>query len=277
VFGFALRKEIGVARIKSWIERYGIAPDANAPQQWPWAVTLKVLGGLSIECSGKPIQFRKKAPKKPLELLTLLIAAGPEGLTDGAIADHLWPDLEAYAAATNVDTNVYRLRKLLPVEDAIISRQGRVALNPQRCWVDAWSFERLAAECRQATQSTLLDKANEALALYKGHFLKCEGEQSWALAFHDRLAQRLTELILATGAVLEQNVGRDAAIDLYQRGLSLDNLSEPMYRRLIINLSEKGDTAEALKVYRRCRELLSIVLNVQPSTETRELVATLRE
>jgi DNA-binding SARP family transcriptional activator len=36
-------------------------------------------------------------------------------------------------------------------------------------------------------------------------------------------------------------------------------------------LAAKGDRAEALNAFRRCRELLSIVLGVKPSAETEHL------
>jgi DNA-binding SARP family transcriptional activator len=36
-------------------------------------------------------------------------------------------------------------------------------------------------------------------------------------------------------------------------------------------LAATGDKAEALNVFRRCRELLSIVLGVKPSAETERL------
>ena len=68
-----------------------------------------------------------------------------------------------------------------------------------------------------------------------------------------------------------------SAIELYQRSLALDNLAEPIYRRLIACLKDTGEPAEALKVYRRCRELLSAVLGVQPSKETQALADTLRQ
>ena len=198
-------------------------------------------------------------------------------MANRTIADRLWPDLEADAASANVDTNVYRLRKVLAVEDALISANGRVSLNPMRCWVDAWSFERMAAECADAPGKILVKKANEALALYVGHFLNSELEQPWALAFRERLAQRLLQLTELAGRALEHDGAREQAIQLYRRSLALDNLSEPIYRRLIACLRERGDAAEAMNVYRRCRELLSIVLGVQPSAETQALVQTLRQ
>ena len=276
VLSFALREGIGVAKIRAWIARYQIAPDPDAPERWPWPVRLYLLGGLRLLCRDHPLQFKRKAPQKPLELLALLAAAGPSGLTLRVIADRLWPDLEADAAAVNVDTNLYRLRKLLGVEDALISAKGRISINPTQCWVDAWSFERLATECVHAPRESLVERAREALALYNGPFLDQDGEQSWALAYREQLARRMTQLTEAAGKALEENGDRTAAIELYQRSLALDNLAEPVYRRLIACLKDTGETAEALKVYRRCRELLSVVLGVQPSKETQALAETLR-
>jgi DNA-binding SARP family transcriptional activator len=58
------------------------------------------------------------------------------------------------------------------------------------------------------------------------------------------------------------------AIDVYRRGLEADNLAESFYRGLMRSLASTGDQAEALNAFRRCRELLSIVLGVKPSAET---------
>ena len=61
------------------------------------------------------------------------------------------------------------------------------------------------------------------------------------------------------------------AIDVYRRGLEADNLAESFYRGLMRSLAATGDQAEALNAFRRCRELLSIVLGVKPSAETDRL------
>jgi LuxR family transcriptional regulator, maltose regulon positive regulatory protein len=276
-FSFALGERTGVTKIKAWIERYQIPPDADAPEHWPWAVKLYLLGGLRLVCADQPVEFKRKTPQKPLELLVLLAASGPGGLASRSAADRLWPDLEADAALANIDTNVYRLRKLLGCEDALTSANGRLALNPLRCWVDAWSFERLASECTHASGEELVGKVREALELYRGHLLNQEGEQPWAVAFHQRLSARMLQITESAGKAFEEMGNPESAIELYQRLLALDNLAEPIYRRLMACLKQRGEAAEALKVYRRCRELLSVVLGVQPSQETQALAATLRQ
>jgi DNA-binding SARP family transcriptional activator len=73
------------------------------------------------------------------------------------------------------------------------------------------------------------------------------------------------------GEELEQREDWSGAIDIYRRGLEADNLAESLYRGLMRALAATGDQAEAANVFRRCRELLSIVLGVKPSAETERL------
>ncbi len=177
----------------------------------------------------------------------------------------------------NVDTNVHRLRKLLGIETAIKSSEGRVAIDVSQCWVDAWAFERMAAASKfdrktaDATQETL------ALDLYRDHFLNEEGEQPWAVAYRNQLRTQVISLVQTSGTALERNGETQAAVKLYERALALDNLAEPLYRQLMHCWRKQGETTEALKVYRRCKEMLSIVLGMEPSKETQALAATLRD
>ncbi len=64
--------------------------------------------------------------------------------------------------------------------------------------------------------------------------------------------------------------------DALFRALELDNLAEGLYRRLMVSYRELGEMAEALKVYRRCRDMLSIVLGLSPSAETEAIRSSLR-
>ncbi len=74
------------------------------------------------------------------------------------------------------------------------------------------------------------------------------------------------------GERLERDGDWPTAIDVYRRGLETDNLAEPFYRGLMRALAATGDQAEAINAFRRCRELLSIVLGVKPSVGNRSAV-----
>ena len=55
------------------------------------------------------------------------------------------------------------------------------------------------------------------------------------------------------------------------KGIEQDTLAEDFYRGLMRCHLALGAPANALRVYRRCRELLSIVLAVAPTAETEAL------
>jgi LuxR family transcriptional regulator, maltose regulon positive regulatory protein len=85
------------------------------------------------------------------------------------------------------------------------------------------------------------------------------------------LRSRFVRALMNLGAALERSGDWTAAIDVYRRGLEADNLAESIYRGLMRALAATGSHAEALAAYRRCRELLSIVLGLKPSQETERL------
>ena len=118
--------------------------------------------------------------------------------------------------------------------------------------------------------------AKELLHLYCGHFIEKDAQEPWAVAARDRLSAKFLRAVTTVGAQLEQSEQWDQASTLYSRALELDNLAEALYRRLMVCYRELGETAEALKVYRRCRDMLSIVLGLAPSAETEAIRSTLR-
>ncbi len=277
ILKFALRERVGETEIKHWITQFCIRGGPDAPEQWPWPIKIRTLGAFGLVRDDRPLVFKGKLPRKPLELLKLLVCAGVGGLPSSAVADRLWPELEADAALNNVDTNVHRLRKVLGMESAIKSSEGRLAIDASQCWVDAWAFERLAANSEPGRKTTDVTQGTLAMDLYRGHYLQEEGEQAWAVAYRAQLRGQVISLVQDAGTALQRNGETRAAAKLYERALALDNLAEPLYRDLMYCLREQGESAEALKVYRRCREMLSIVLGIEPSKETQVLAATLRE
>jgi two-component SAPR family response regulator len=233
------------------------------------------MGKLSVWVDDELLQFKGRAPAKPLELLKLLVSAGPGGLPARAIGDQLWPDVDGASALANVDTNVHRLRKLFK-EDLLLVTEGRVVINAKRCWVDAWALERVFETASGAVSIALQTKAQEAMHLYRGHFLDLEAEQSWAVGYREKLRSGLIRLVPAAGRSMEQEGKRSEAMELYERAVKLDNLAEPIYRQWMVCHRERGEKAEALMVYRRCREMLSVVLGTQPSSETQAVMASLK-
>lgn len=195
----------------------------------------------------------------------------------------LWPDAEGNSAKNSFDTNLHRLRKLIDIEDILTQTEGRLTLDPAKFWIDVWAFDELVSRIENAAHQPACasdirygELAKELVRIYAGHFIEKESQEPWAVAARDKLRARFVRAVTTLGAGFDQLNRWDAAAALYARALELDNQAETLYRRQVICYRELGETAEALKVYRRCRDLLSIVLSLKPSSETEAIHATLR-
>jgi len=141
----ALERGIEPDYVQELIRVQRLAPVERAleVEGWPWALRIRALGEFLVTADGKPLKMGRKAQKRPLEMLQSLVAAGPPGMSMARLGEALWPDAEGDAAQHALGTTVYRLRKLLGVNEAVVQRGGRVALDPAHAFVDAWAVERL--------------------------------------------------------------------------------------------------------------------------------------
>jgi DNA-binding SARP family transcriptional activator len=275
LFAEALRAGIAPEMVRTLIRQFDIDPDATADEAWPWRFRVVTLGELVVHKDEDPLLTKGKG--KLLEMLKLIIAAGGSPLAASAAAATLWPDVDGDVAAKNLDTTLFRLRKLFGADDVLRLQDGKLSLDSRQVWVDAWAFERQARACRELEGDALIALARSALRLYRAHFLEHEGEQPWVLPFRERLKAAALDLVRSAGRALEDKRAWPEATQLYQHAIAIDSLAEPAYRRLMLCYREQGEHAEALNVYRRCRSTLSVVLGIQPSPETQALYASLRQ
>ena len=113
------------------ITRRGLAPpEGRASEHWPWPLAVRALGRFELARDGAALEVRGKAQRKPLELLKALIALGGEGVDASRLAALLWPDADGDAAKKSFDTTLYRLRKLLGLDDRARARGGQALARP---------------------------------------------------------------------------------------------------------------------------------------------------
>jgi LuxR family transcriptional regulator, maltose regulon positive regulatory protein len=266
---FALAHGIETDYVLTLIANNPIRPPPDACDRWPFRLRVRLLGGFELVRDGVPMRFTGKAQQRPLDLLKFVAALGGENIDTQQVLAALWPDADGAAAKTSFDTTLFRLRKLLDVDNALVLAGGRLSLARSLVALDLWALDAAfaAAEAERGDPATA---ARRLLDAYRGPLLGT-ADPPWGAKPRDALRARFIRALSRLGEELERRSDWPAAIHLYRRGLETDNLAESLYRGLMRSLAATGDKAEALNVFRRCRELLSIVLGVKPAAETERL------
>ena len=250
--------------------------------RWPWPLRVRTLGGFAIERDGAPVKFSRKAPKRLLDLLRLVIVLGGRHADVERVAATLWPEAEGDEARDALKAMLRRTRTLLGGEFLVV-RDKQIAFDERVTWLDTWAFEHVIGRiesqlgagvtAQHVDDGELANRRLQLFTLYRGHLFGEAEPPFWALALRDRLRARFIRSVDALGQRLESTGQAEAAIALYRAALEQDNLAEELYQRLIGCHLARGEAAQALNTYRRCRELLSIVLGLKPSARTEALVA----
>jgi len=274
---FALEHNVESGYAQTLIRRRALAPPdtVTVSGSWPWPVQIYVLGRLRLKVKGEQPASARKAPRKLLELLALLVASGESGVSVERAMEALWPALGGTRSREALRVAIHRLRRLLDGDDYVLTADGRIALNTSCCWVDAWAFERALDAGVASNAGTGPDlgraSADEAFALYCGSFVDENTSEAWALTYREKLHARYVRAILDAGARLEKRGDFNKALACYEQGLERDGLVEAFHQCVLTCCIQLGRRAEGLNAYARCRERLSEALGVVPSQQTEDL------
>ena len=244
-----------------------------------YLIRIYTLGRFAIYNGGVALQFSGKVQKKPLALLKVLIALGGKDIAASALCDFLWPDSAGDNARHALDMAVSRLRKLLGSSSAILVYDAKFSVNEKLVWLDAKTFEQSVEKYENQSRDEIdltLRLGAEAIKRYAGTFLAGEEDMPWLLGFRERLRARYLRVVLSYGALLEKNGEYEQAINCYQHALESEPVAEQIYQRLMHCHLMRGEYAQTVETFRRCRKMLSIVLGVSPSTKTESFAARAR-
>lgn len=277
----AIRNGIQDEYVQGLIRLRDLLPPAGFVSGWPWPLEIRALGPFEVRQNGRLLEFSRKTPKKPVALLKGLIALGGRDVAETRLADQLWPDSEADAAREALAVNLHRLRKILGNPDAIVLREGRISLNTELCWVDAWAFESLVDQAR-GRQAADVDAdaqhpAEAAITLYRGDFLAAEEEEPWLIPMRERLRGRFVQHLAALARNCCACGRHDRAIALYLRGIEIDELVEVFYQNLMRCYLELDRRGEGLAVYQRLYKVLVGGHGIKLAPESTALGSALRD
>lgn len=277
----ALAYGIEVEFVRAAIEHQRLLPPIGAGPAWPWRIRIWTLGGFRLEIAGEIYKPQYKAQDKPLELLKLLIAATTENRLQpekGWLAERLWPDADDGSARKSLDMTVARLRRLLDCDEAIVVSEGRVQLSDEHVWSDVrhllTAIGRVIAlrdaGMPEGRPNVPVADLDPLVSSYGGEFLRGDEETTWLLGARLNLSRNFRAALLAAETALSaDDDGRFIAV--LERALGAEPIAEDLARALMRCYQRRREFSAALAVYRRLRDMLSIVLNVAPAAQTEEL------
>lgn len=238
-------------------------------------IELRVLGHTQLtravaDADTEPVALQ---PKR-FALLVYLALARPRGFQRrDSLLVLFWAGASEGKARNALNQALYSLRTTLG-EDVIESRgRWEVGIGRDRLWCDAAAFDVAMQEGRYS----------DAARLYGGEFLpgfhvdSAPGYERWQEAERPRF-RRLARAAATAAADREEGSGNlVGAVRWLERAVQISSTDESTVQRLISLLDRTGDRSGAVHAYERLASSLHTRYGVEPSPETQELIASVRD
>ncbi len=231
--------------------------------------TIGVLGPVLLRDDQKgPIELRSKRQRL---LLAVLVAKSGRPVTVDELIDALWADHLPERATAALQSQVHRLRQLLPAGIAVVTEGSSYHLDGTPDDVDAIRFERLVAAALDESADPVhaIAELDEALHLWRGaayadveHTDAIRIEAARLDTLRAEAAERLAEFLFVAGRFAD---AAHAAAGLSQQ--------QPYREGPIMigmrSLARAGRHVEALRMYDEFRRRLGEEIGTEPSPELR--------
>ncbi len=234
--------------------------------------TLRLLGTFELKLSdGRVLDL---PGQKDRALLAFLALSGGTPQSRDKLANLLWGDHGEPQARDSLKHALTRIRQGLgtALASTITADRQTVRFDAAGLSVDVARFERLA-------RATASDALEEACALYGGDLLDGIGVrdasfEDWLLTERQRLRRLHEEALIKLLAPALTAAARERAA---RRLLALDPLREAASRALMQVHVDRGETAQAVKLFEALRDRLHAELGVKPEPETTKLYDSIRQ
>jgi YVTN family beta-propeller protein len=243
-------------------------------------------GRIVVEGDGVLIDEERLPGRQGRLLFAYLVAEQGRPVPRDELAEALWGEAPPATWEKSLSVVVSKLRALLVERgvdgsNVLTSAFGCYRLNlPEGTWVDVVAAADVAREAEAALAADDLESAKalatRAASLARRPFLPGE-EGAWVDGKRRELADVLRHaLVTLSEACLRSGDDAEAAKSAEEL-IVLEPYRETGYRRLMEAHAAAGNRAEALRVYERCRRLLSEELGAYPSPETEAIYRQLLE
>ncbi len=244
------------------------------------ALRISVLGGFSVSCQGRSVQFGRSSSRL---LLQHLLVAYPRSVHGEVLMEELWPDGDPDKSRANLRTAAKDLRRAL---DPYGEPRGRSHVTyvdqhygldlPVGSYVDLLEFTSRVEECSRleasmtAAPDDRIGAYRDALAIYYGQLLPMLPYDAFTIeprerlqALYQRSSLQLARLLLKQGAL-------DESAAVMEKALSFDPVWTDGVRMLLQVYVAQARTLNAMRMYRDYERRLRDELALEPDESLRD-------
>src|SRR3954469_15269625 len=247
------------------------------------AVAISLFGPLAIREGTRSLGDRDLGGARPKQVLEILLAARGRRVPSDRLADLLWGEHLPKHAAAALQTFVSVLRRRLSPDrrrtrELVVTEPEAYRFAVELVDLDLDRFDELLDRSGQVGTREARRLLEEALALARGDVFEDEPYACWAEDVRGTYRGRVlgAHLDAAEAALAECDYA--AALAHAEAAIGFDRFAERAHRTAMLALYALGRPHEALRAYRRARELLASELGLEPAQATRALeTAILRQ
>lgn len=235
---------------------------------------ISVLGPLVIRLGGTTLTADDLGGPKPRQILEILLLNFGLAVSKTRIIDLLWNGNPPAVALPTLESYVSVLRRRLQPgagrTGPLRTVTGGYVIEPSLVDLDLNRFETLARQARLAAPSAALPLLTKALELAAAPLLGDQVLPGWAEEERAHHAVRVSNarVLAAETALLVGEPGK--AVAWGREATREDPLNERAWTALILGLEQNGESAEALKVFDRCRRVMDEELGCVPGEILKE-------
>ena len=236
-------------------------------------VRVYLTGGLRIECAGTVVDHRVFDFHHAQLALAYLVCERSRPVDRAEISDLLAQSAGAGSDAVDVLEGLRgALAAHVPASGLRLDAATIELALPNDTWVDVEAAVDAIHEAEAALRAGRVPDAfgPSAIAHHIARRPFLPGERgSWVETHRERLRGILLRALEARGEVFLWNKETSLAIEAAREVVHLETYRETGYQLLMRSLAASGNTADALRTYERCRQVLREQLGIEPSAQTR--------
>lgn len=238
-------------------------PHATTGREAARVVTVTTFGRFSVAVGGRELTAKDWQRKKARDIFKVLLLNYRKAVSIDELTDLLWSDPSGKNIVPTIWNSVSYIRKALEPElrpqmpssyIRIIDKSYLLDLGEDAV-VDFHRFRQTVEEAqrtRDTKQRTML--LEQAIALYTGDFLKEDVYEEWSCFERESLKGQYLEALMELAGFCNEQGDTDRAITLARKAIDADHTYEEGYELILTALTDRGQTAEAHKIMKQCRE-----------------------